>query len=260
MKKKHILFSVAAVICILLMMGLAACGENENTEGTTEENTETTAESTEQLSSEQLNEEMLGVWLPAEGVENDTVSFGYTSDAGSFDKDPSGQLCIHVGYAKFEGGGASAAEYEYQDGKLIYTTVDGKYSAGGGIEKTWTVDTEKLSEGKAIINGVAYERVTDDPSDSERTAYQIIDSRVKPLLAGEWQSPEGGPHFTLNEDGTMHYENAGKSVDGTWKSEGGMTISLTYNDPDTSEEVIDYYHYDFDEDCLEGMDERFDRQ
>ena len=85
MKKRHLLLSVAAVACVLLMMGLAACGGDDNTGNT--ENTETTAASAEELTPEQMNAEMIGVWLPAEGVENDKVIFGYFDGSGEYNDD-----------------------------------------------------------------------------------------------------------------------------------------------------------------------------
>lgn len=266
--KKCLLLSAAAVTCILLAAGLAACGgeQNEGEQNESADNTEATAETTakaeDTLSPERLNEEMIGVWVPAKGVENDTVSFGYLTDSDYTD-DPSGQLCIHVDYALGDGGGASAAEYEVRDGKLVYTTFESSYSAGGEIDDTWTIDAGALPEDKAVINGVAYEKATDDPSDQEQRAKEIIDSRIIPLLAGEWEGFDGMVYFKLNKDGTMHYEDSSMGVDGTWEYEGGMMVRLDFTDPYNNEKESDYYRYEVGEDYLEGQDinqGRFDRK
>lgn len=256
--KKRVIWIMACCLCVLLM-GLTACGsqsgDTESTEASQETAAETTAESeapAEEMSAEDMNKMMIGAWVPAKGVENDTVAFGYTSDSG-YSADPAGQLSIQVDYVLHDGGGACAAEYALKDGKLVYTTIDSPYNAGGEIEKEWVIGTDKLAEGKAVINGVEYEKVTDDPADPDNKTGEAINSRLMKLLAGVWEGFEGRVEFKLNEDGTVNYSDTAIKADGTWKNTGGMMIELTYTNPYSKEEEQDYYHYVPDGDYMDGQ-------
>lgn len=257
-----VIIVAVVIIAVFMILGGKTEESTEQTPEATKETTKQDAEKPRDLSPEQLNEQMIGVWLPAEGIEDDNVTFLYSSDSG-YSSDPSGQLCIQVGYAKTEGGGISSVDYEYEDSELHYTTFDSDYNAGGEIQHDWTIEVEKLLDGKATINGVAYEKVTGDPKDGAGRAKEIIDSRYRSLLTGEWEGFDGMVNFKLNKDGTMHYGDTSMSVDGTWEPSGGMLIALKYINPYTDEEECNYYHYSSDEDYLEGRDMnqgRFDRK
>ena len=248
------LFLATAFICILLMAGLTACGEDSADQDSTQ-NEETTVaeESMDSMSTDQINEKMIGTWVPAEGFE-DIYSFGYMTDEG-LSADGDGPFVINEDYEKYDGGGATTVEYAFENGKMTYTTVVSEYSAGGSIGKEGIVEVENLQGDTATINGFAYEKLTDDPADPDQLALKAIESRFMPIVTGEWESSDGMVILKLNEDKTMNYQDTSLNVDGTWSSWGAVEVTITYNDPYTSEETTDYFRYEFDEDCLnyEGM-------
>ena len=230
---KRLLLLIGAV-CILLVVGLTACVGNKSNEIDNEETQTLTVSgdsgesgnSSGNLSPEQMNDQMIGVWIPAEGLQNDIYKFGYMSDSG-FTSDSGGQLCIQADYVKDEGGGSTSVDYEYTNGKLVYTTYISSYSAGGEISSDGVITVENLQGDKATINGVAYEKVTDDPSDPDRRTDKIFKQRFTPLVVGEWEGVEGMVYLKLNEDGTMRYEDTSMGVDGTWEGRIGMDIEKT---------------------------------
>ena len=245
---KKALLITAAFICVLLMAGLSACGDSADQES--EQNTEATAaeESMDSMTPEQMVEKMIGAWVPTEGFE-DVYYFGYMSDNG-LSGDPSGILAVQADYVQGDGGGLTTVKYSYENGKLTYTEYVSEYSAGGSVGVNGVLEVENLQGDTAVINGAAYEKVSDDPADPDELAINAMDARIVPLISGKWETSDGDICITLNKDKTMNYKDAGTDIDGTWQTWGNMVIAVDFTGPDDDDEGSDYYWYDLDEDCL----------
>ena len=250
---KKIILTTVAVICIILMAGLTACGEDKSAPAGDEQETETTAAAENPMDSmtpEQINEEMVGVWVPAEGFE-DVYYFGYTSDQG-ISADTSGKLAIQADYVQFDGGGISTVDYALEEGKMVYTSYVSEYSAGGEIGNNGIIEVSDLQENAATINGAAYEKLANDPTDPEELATKAINDRLLPLITGEWENSDGTFSLKINKDGTMHYSQPALDVDGTWETWGNTTVTLNFTSPYSMEDASEYYQYSVDEDCMNG--------
>ena len=256
MKKRLILLATTA-ICVLLMIGMTACGEDQNAEQANEDTT-AAEEPAENLSQDEMTAKLIGAWMPADGLDGSAFAFGYMTNQGLSADPDSGEFCIQEKYVKYDGGGATTVTCEADNGKMTFTTYLSEYSAGGEIGNEGVVEVENITDHTATINGAPYEKLTDDPADPEMIVNKTIDSRLASIVAGEWGTDDGAILLKLNEDGTMHYKNAGVDADGTWKSDGSMYITLDYTDSNTNEVGNDAYYYEFDNDWMSGTGENTD--
>jgi len=257
MKKRLILLATTA-ICVLLMIGMTACGEDQNAEQENESTTAAAEEPAEAQSSDDMSAKLIGAWMPADGLDSSAFSFGYMTDQGLSADPDSGEFCIQEKYVKYDGGGVTTVTSETDNGKIIYTSELSEYSAGGEIGKEGVVVVENITDHTAIINDAPYEKLTDDPADPEMIVNKTIDSRLASIVAGEWGTDDGAILLKLNDDGTMHYKNGSVDADGTWKSDGSMYITLDYTDPNTNEAGNDAYEYEVDNDWMSGTGENTD--
>ena len=251
MKKRLILLATTA-ICVLLMIGMTACGEDQNAEQENESTTAAAEEPAENLSQDEMTAKMIGAWMPADGLDSSAFSFGYMTDQGLSADPDSGEFCIQEKYIKYDGGGATTVTCEVDNGKMTYTTYLSEYSAGGEIGKDGVVEVENITDHTATINGAPYEKLTDDPADPEMIVNKTIDSRLATIVVGEWGTDDGAILLKLNEDGTMHYKNGQVDIDGTWESGGSVYITLNYTDPNTNEAGNDAYYYEVENDWMTG--------